>query len=281
MGIAITPLTGALGAELSGVDLKEDLSDDAIDQIRRAWLDHLVVFIRDQDLSPAQLLAFARRIGRPLQYPFLPPIDGHPEIVEVLKQEHERVNFGGIWHSDTSYLEDPPMATMLLARQLPPVGGDTLFANGYLAYESLSEGMRDILDNLQAVASSSLADVSRTREDRLGGTASSDQRYVASHPVVRLHPETGRRALYVNVAHTSHFASLTEKESRPILEYLFEHQIRPEFTCRFRWSSGALALWDNRCALHNPVNDYDGYRRSMLRITLAEDQASLLPFSSA
>lgn len=274
MPIEVKKLAGSIGAVVSGVDLSAELSDDQVDEIRRAWLDHLVIFFRDQPLRPDQFLAFAHRFGRPAPYPMLPSIEGYPEIIEVLKLEHEKVNFGGIWHSDTAYLEEPPMATMLLARQVPPAGGDTLFANGYLAYETLSEGLREILDRLDAVQSSALADVSKTREDRLADAPAVD--YESVHPVVRVHPETGRRSLYVSPAHTARFAGWTEEESRPLLGYLFQHQVRPEFTCRFQWEVGSIALWDNRCALHNPVNDYHGHRRSLHRITLTEDKASFL-----
>jgi alpha-ketoglutarate-dependent taurine dioxygenase len=210
----IRPVAGAIGAEIHGVDLRE-LDEPTVAAIRRVWLDHLVVFFRGQDLTPAQLVGFARRIGEPVEYPFLKGLDGFPEITPVIKLEHERVNFGGIWHSDTAYLERPPMASMLLAREVPPQGGDTLFANMYLAYESLSEGMRRLLDGLIGVNSSARADVSKTREDRLKDAAREDaaREYVAEHPVVRTHPETGRKALYVNRGHTARFAGMTEEES--------------------------------------------------------------------
>ena len=199
-------------------------------------------------------------------------IEGFPEVIAVTKLRHETVNFGGIWHSDTAYLERPPMATMLIAREVPPHGGDTMWSNLYVAYEALSPGMQRLLEGLRAVNSSALADVSKTREDRIRDGGLGDAReYVAEHPVVRTHPETGRKALYVNVAHTVRFADMTEDESRPLLRFLFEHSVRPEFTCRFRWRAGSLALWDNRCALHNPINDYHGHTRRMHRITLAGD----------
>lgn len=271
--ISVTPLAGALGAEIAGVDLASDLPDQTVAEIRRAWLEHLVVFFRDQTLAPARFLAFARRIGDPVEYPFVKGIDGFPEIIAVTKLPHETVNFGGIWHSDTVYLERPPMATMLVAREVPPYGGDTIFANMYAAYESLSPGLRRVLDDLRAVNSSALADVSKTREDRIADSGSGERKeLVAEHPVVRTHPETGRKALYVNVAHTARFADMTEDESRPLLQYLFQHSVRPELTCRFRWDIGSLALWDNRCAMHNPVNDYHGFTRRMHRITLAGDR---------
>jgi taurine dioxygenase len=266
----IRRIAGALGAELHGVSLKT-LSNGELEAVRRAWLEHLVIFFRDQELSPEEFMAFARRIGKPVEYPFVKGIAGFPEVIEVKKLEHETVNFGGIWHSDTAYLEEPPMASMLLAREVPPVGGDTLFANMYMAYNSLSEGLKRILASLTAVNASTKADATRTREDRAGGE---DKRreYVAEHPVVRTHPETGRKALYVNVGHTVRFKDMTAEESAPLLAYLFEHQTRPEFTCRFSWRPGSIALWDNRCAQHNPVNDYHGYRRIMHRITLQGDR---------
>jgi taurine dioxygenase len=272
--LQIRPIAGALGAEITGVDLSGDLEDGTIAAIRRAWLDHLVIFFRGQDLPSERFLAFARHFGDVVEYPFIKGIEGSPLITPVVKLEHERVNFGGLWHSDTAYLERPPMGTMLIAREVPPYGGDTLFANMYLAYESLSLGMWRLLDGLVAVNSSAKADVSKTREDRMRDGARSDAKreYVGEHPVVRTHPETGRKALYVNSGHTVRFKDMSEAESAPLLNYLFAHQQRPEFTCRFRWEVGSLALWDNRCAQHNPINDYHGWRRVMHRVTLAGDQ---------
>ena len=272
--IEIRPLSGAIGAEIRGVDLGAELGDDIVAAIRRVWLDHLVIFFRDQKLPPERLLALARRFGQPIEYPFLKGIDGSPEITPVVKLEHERVNFGGLWHSDTAYLEIPPMGTMLLAREVPPYGGDTLFANMYLAYETLSPGLQRLLDGLSAVNSSAKADVTLTREDRLRDGARPDAQrvYEALHPVVRTHPENGRKALYVNGGHTVRFQDMTEAESEPLLGFLFAHQVRPEFTCRFRWEVGSLAFWDNRCAQHNPINDYHGFRRVMHRVTLKGDR---------
>jgi taurine dioxygenase len=272
--LQVQPVAGALGAEVTGVDLSQDLSDATVAALRRAWLEHLVLFFRDQPLPPARFLAFARRFGEPIEYPFVKGLPDFPEIIPVLKLETEKVNFGGVWHSDTTYLDVPPMASMLVAREVPPVGGDTLFANMYLAWETLSEGLQRLLLPLRAIASSSKADASRTREDRIKDSARADAReeYVAAHPVVRVHPETGRRALYVNVAHTTHFEGMTVEESAPILGYLFDHLTRPELTCRFRWRPGSIAFWDNRCVQHNAINDYHGHRRSMHRITLAGDK---------
>jgi taurine dioxygenase len=270
----IRPIAGALGAELYGVDLAGDLSVATVRAIRKALLDHLVIFFRDQDLPPDRFLALACRFGEAVEYPFLKGIDGYPEIITVSKLPGETVNFGGVWHSDTTYLQEPPTATLLVAREVPEVGGDTLFANQYLAYDRLSDGLKALLAEQKGVASSAKADSSRTREDRIRSDGSAEARtlLIAEHPVVRTHPETGRRSLFVNHAHTVRFAGMTEDESAPLLEFLFTHQIRPEFTCRFRWEAGSLAIWDNRCAQHYAVNDYHGQRRVMHRITLAGDR---------
>lgn len=267
----VRPIAGALGAELRGIDLSAELPDAVIGAIRQALLDHLVIFFRDQNLPPERFLSLARCFGDPIEYPFVKGIEGFPEIINVTKLEHETVNFGGVWHADTTYLQEPPMATLLVAREVPDAGGDTLFANQYLAFETLSEKLRELLAGLKGVSSSAKADASRTREDRIRSDGSAEARklLVAEHPVVRTHQERGRKALYVNRAHTVGFAGMTEEESMPLLEFLFRHQIRPEFTCRFRWTAGSLAIWDNRCAQHYAVNDYSGQRRIMQRITLA------------
>lgn len=270
----IKKLDAPLGAEIHGVDLARPLPAATIAAIRKSWLAHCVVFFRDQDLAPEAFMRFAQTLGTPVEYPFVKGLEGFPCITPVVKLEHERHNFGGIWHSDTTYLENPPMGTALIAREVPPAGGDTLFANQYLAYQALSDGLRHTLSSLTGIASSAKADVSKTREDRLktDGRADARKEYTAEHPVVRTHPETGRKALYVNVAHTARFKGWTEEESAPLLNYLFTHQVKPEFTCRFQWRPGSIALWDNRCTQHNPVNDYHGFRRVMHRITLAGDK---------
>src|SRR5919109_1428784 len=193
-------IAGALGAELHGIDLAETLSAHAVAAIRDAFLKHQVIFFRGQNLTLEQFMAFARAMGRPVPYPFVKGIEGFPEVIEVKKLEHERHNFGGIWHSDTAYL-----------------------------------------DELVGVNSSAKADVTRTREDMVKEYS---KHYEAEHPVVRTHPETGRKALYVNRGHTVRFRGMTEQESASLLEFLFRHQVRPEFTCRFQWQVGSLAFWD-------------------------------------
>ena len=274
--LKIKQIAGALGAEILDIDLSKGVPASLAVDIRQVFLDHQVIFLRNQKLTPPEFLAFARAMGEPVEYPFVKGLDGFPHIIEVKKLEHEKVNFGGIWHSDTTYLDMPPMGSMLLSKEVPPFGGDTLFANQYLAYESLSATMKRLLDGLTGISSSAKADVSKTREDRIksDGKDQAPHEYAAEHPVVRTHPETGRKALYVNVAHSAGIKGMTDEESAPLLQFLFAHQVKPEFTCRFAWEPDAIAFWDNRCVQHNPVNDYHGFRRVMQRITLQGERPS-------
>jgi len=270
----VIPIAGALGAVISDVDLSRGMTPMLAADIRQVFLQHKVIFLRQQILTPQQFLDFAKAMGEPIEYPFVKGLDNFPHIIEVKKLEHEKVNFGGIWHSDTTYLEVPPMGSMLLSLEVPPYGGDTMFANQCLAYESLSATMKKLLDGLVGISSSAKADVSKTREDRIksDGKEAAPKSYLAEHPVVRTHPETGQKALFVNVAHTAGIKGMTDEESAPLLQFLFQHQIKPEFTCRFAWEPNAIAFWDNRCVQHNPVNDYHGFRRVMHRITLQGDR---------
>jgi taurine dioxygenase len=272
--LEIRPLSGAIGAEIFGVDLAETRDDATIHELRAALLEHIVIFFRDQELSPQQLLALAERFGEPVEYPLIKGLPECPLVLPIVKEPHERTNFGGLWHSDTAYLERPALGTLLYALETPSAGGDTMFANMYLAYETLSEGMRRLLDGLQGVNVAGKPATLKTREEMHSrrGAAADPEAISAVHPVVRTHPETGRKALYVNLAHTLRFADMTEDESAPILDYLFRHQIKPEFTCRFRWRPGSLAFWDNRASQHYPLNDYHGQRRVMHRVTLVGDR---------
>jgi taurine dioxygenase len=270
----IKRIAGALGAEIMGLDLTQSPSSDLTKEIREVFLKNSVIFLRNQRLTSLQFMNFATAMGEPIQYPFVKGFDDFPQIIEVKKLEHEKVNFGGVWHSDTTYLEKPPMGSMLLSKEIPPYGGDTLFACQYAAYESLSDTMQRLLEGLQGINSSAKADVSKTREDRIksDGNESLPKSFSSSHPVVRTHPETGRKALFINTAHTTGIEGLTDKESASLLSFLFEHQVKPEFTCRWVWEPDALAFWDNRCAQHNPINDYHGFRRVLHRITLQGDK---------
>ena len=274
--IEIRPLSGSLGAEIHGADLARPLEAEAFAEIERAFLDHLVVFFRGQKLAPAQLVAFAARFGPIGRYPLAEPIPEHPDVIAVIKEPEQTTNFGGVWHSDTVYLEAPSLGSALYAKEVPATGGDTLFANMYLAYESLSPGLRRLLDGLRAVNSAG-KNKETLRGDHLAGgsmagTGADEQGFRAEHPVVRRHPVTGRKALYVNRAHTLHFSGMTEAESAGLLDFLFEHAAREDFTCRFRWEAGSLALWDNRCTQHYPLNDYHGQRRVMHRVTIEGDR---------
>lgn len=273
LDLDVRPLAGAIGAEIHGVDLVNDLSDELVQAIRDVWLQYGVIFFRDQPLEPAAFQAFAEQFGDVIEYPFVKGIEGHPMIIPVMKLPHERHNFGGVWHTDTAYLQAPPMATLLIGREIPPKGGDTLFASGYAAYEALSPGLKQTLSGLKAANCSAKAEVTKTREDRIADSATdrAGQALIGEHPVIRTHPETGKKALYVNPAHTTHFIGWTEEESAPLLNYLFAHQVRPEFTCRFSWQPNSIAFWDNRCVLHNPINDYHGHKRLLHRVTLKGD----------
>ena len=274
--ITVTPLTPAIGAEISGVDLAAQLSDTTIAEIRRAWLEYLVVFFRDQSLTPETMVNVTRRFGEIGYYPFVKGMEKHPEVVEVAKKPEETINFGGLWHTDTSYLEVPPMGSILYAVEVPEVGGDTLFANMYRAYESLSDGMKRLLDGLRGVNSAEKPDAAVTRIHRIADRPNdaTDIVTTASHPIVRTHPETGRKALYCSDAHTMHIDGMTPEESRPLLQYLYAVQQREEWQCRFHWYPGSVAIWDNRCAQHNALNDYHGHQRTMYRVTLKGDPPS-------
>jgi len=272
--IEVRPVSAALGAEILGVDLSRPLPDSAIAEIRELLLRYIVVFFRDQDLTPDQHVAFARRFGELANYPFVEGMEGHPEIVEVVKKEDETINFGGLGHTDGSYLEEPPLGSVLYAREVPPVGGDTLFANMYLAYDALAVATRERLQGLRAINTAEKPEAAITRTHRIeerpgrGGQRSLQ----ASHPIVRAHPETGRHALYCSDAHTISIEGMPDVDSGPLLRSLYEVQQRPEHCCRFQWSVGSLAFWDNRASQHNALNDYQGHRRVMHRVTIAGDR---------
>ena len=268
------PLSPSLGSIVFGIDVSKPLTDSLLYELRAIWLDRQVIILRGQSLSSEQYLAFAKQLGVPDIYPFLKGLDGFPEITPILKKETEKVNFGGVWHSDTTYQPCPPMATMLYALELPPVGGDTLFANQVLAYESLSDGLKDSLAKLKIVCRPDKTVAMSTRADRIAerGRDTSKDNLFGIHPVIRTHPETGKKALYVNQAHSCHFDGWSIAESDGLLEFLYAHQISEEFQCRHVWQKGDIAIWDNRCTLHYPVNDYQGHRRLLHRITLKGDK---------
>ena len=270
----IKPIAPSFGSTIEGVDLAQPLKKQMILDIYSIFLDRQVIILRGQTLSSEQYLAFAKQLGAPDIYPFLNGLEGFPEITPVIKKETETVNFGGVWHSDTTYQPCPPMATMLYALEIPPVGGDTLFANQVQAYENLSDGLKETLATLNIICRSDKAAAMATRADRIAeqGRDTGKDNLVGIHPVIRTHPETGKKALFVNQAHSCHFQGWSMAESDGLLSFLYAHQIKEEFQCRHVWQKGDLAIWDNRCTLHYPVNDYHGHRRLLHRITLKGDK---------
>ena len=279
--IEVRPIAGALGAEIFGVDLAKPLSNAQFADIHQALLDHLVIFFRDQDLTIQQHKDFGRRFG-PLELDrFVVPLEGHPETMVVSKEPDEKRNFGNGWHQDVLFQEKPALGSILYALQTPPIGGDTMFANQYLAYESLSDGMKAMLDGLRAANTAEGGYGKATLAKNFDGQGRSieirrDRQEEAEremlHPVVRTHPETGRKALFVCNAYTKRLEGMTVEESAPLLHYLYRHAVRPEFTCRFDWRKGSLAFWDNRCTQHYPINDYQGHRRLAHRVTVGGDR---------
>lgn len=273
--IEVNPIAGALGAEIGGVDLSDDIGNAVFSEIQQALNENLVIFFRDQELTPDQQKDFGRRFGTLNIHPQYVPLDGHPEILPVLKEPEEEKNIGDVWHTDVSFLEQPSMGSILYAHEVPSAGGDTMFANQYLAYESLSEGMRELLDDMTAVHSDRVLsnplnakDRNEGRSTRIREDAMTEEEILNEHPVVRTHVDTGRKCLYVNDPFTVRFSGMTEEESKPLLDFLYAHATRPEFTCRFRWEEKSIAFWDNRCTQHYALNDYHGQRRTMHRVTV-------------
>ncbi len=267
----VEPLTGALGAEIGGLDLAR-VDDEAVAELRAALNAHLVLFFRDQHMTPEQHLALAGRFGPIVEHPYVECMAEHPGIIEIVKQADEEHNWGGGWHTDMSFDPKPPLGAILYAREVPPWGGDTLFANLYLAYESLSDGMKRMLEGLKAVHRSLPAAGYSTRFGGMAGRG--DGELFGEQPVIRTHPETGRKLLFVNRAFTWKLAGMSEAESDPILDYLYDQTERPAFTCRFRWRQNSVAFWDNRAVIHDALSDYHparmgkGFRRVMHRATI-------------
>lgn len=270
--IEIRRVAGALGAEIGGVDLAAELPDATIAAIRAALNAHQVIFFRDQDLSPERQVALGRRFGPLNIHPYVAGMAGHPEVMEVIKEPSDKTNFGGGWHSDMSFLKTPAIGSILHAIQVPDHGGDTLFASQAAAFEALSPGMQATLESLSAVHSAAreYAPGGHSAQKRGGMTVAEADGYVGEyvHPVVLTHPETGRKALYVNPAFTMRFEGWKARESRALLQFLFDHCRSEQFTCRFTWTQGAVAFWDNRSVWHYALNDYPGQRRHMRRVTV-------------
>jgi taurine dioxygenase len=276
--IRVTPLATHVGAEISGVDLARAAGGPEIGEIRQALAQYGVVFFRDQKLSPEQHIAFAHRFGEIELNRFFATVPGYPMIAEVRKEPEQQRNIGNGWHTDHSYDEAPALGSMLYAREVPTTGGDTLFASMYAAYDALSDGLKATLNSLKAVHSSRhvFGPAAAARRGDLEGRIRNPELATqdAVHPVFIRHPDSGRKALYVNPGFTVRFDGWTEEESWPLFDYLYRHAVRPEFTCRFQWREGSLAFWDNRSTWHFAVNDYPGERRLLHRITIAGPKLS-------
>ena len=277
--VSVARVAGACGAVVSGVDLAAGLSDAAIAEVRRALLDHQVVFFRDQRLDPEPLVAFSHRFGPPSPVPFVQPIAEHPEVIAVVREATEThgYTFGGLWHSDFSFLPAPPFASILHALEVPPYGGDTIFASQTLAYSTLSAGMQAMLDGLTGVHSAvnayspkmqSVHDTFQGMSVRTDDSATQTQ----CHPVVRVHGETEQPALFVNAQYTIGLHGFAPHEAKPLLDFLFAHSTRTEYTCRWQWRVGDVAMWDNRAVQHMAMADFTGHRRAMHRTTVAGEE---------
>ena len=278
-GFEVNLLCGAGGAEISGIDASRFLGAEVVAELRRALAEHCVIFLRDQDLTPEQQKTFARHFGPLAQTPFIKPLDGHPEMMRIVREaeESKKQNFGGRWHSDMTFSPEPVLGTCLYARESPAVGGDTIWSNQMLAFEALSPALQKTLEGLKVMHSAkrSYGPQGAYADDDLKSMrikASEEALKEQAHPCIRTHPETGRSVLFVNWVYAVRFEGMTEEESAPLLDFLNRHSQRPEFQIRFRWRKGSLALWDNRSTQHIAVNDYPGYRRVMDRVTIAGDK---------
>jgi taurine dioxygenase len=272
--LTVEPVAGALGATVTGINLAEVPAPAQLDDLRRALADHLVVFLPDQDLSLDDLERVTDLLGGRDVTPFVDPLEDRPYVIRVIKEPTDVLNFANAWHSDLSYLPAPPAYTLLHAWDVPDHGGDTVWSNQYLAYETLSKGLKATLDGLDAVHSAGMAYgtgglLDQFKDYTSMAIAPSEEAYAEHvHPVVTVHHVTGRRALYVNPVYTTRFAGWTKDESAALLAHLYRHSINENFTCRLRWSVGTLAIWDNRCTMHNALNDYSGVRREMYRTSV-------------
>jgi len=274
--IRVEPVTGALGAEILDVDLAEKLDSETFSEIHDAFLDHLVLFFRDQHLTPEQHKDFAGRFGALHVHPLTEGMPDHPEIVEVVKEADELHNWGDGWHTDLPFLAEPPMGSVLYARDVPPFSGDTHFANMYLAYETLSDTMKGLLEGLKCVFSGNLGNYNRFAGMTAIGNVGE---FSAAHPIVRTHPVTGRKALYLVRKVSKSIEGMSATESAAMLEFLCGHAENPDFSCRFRWRANSIAMWDNRCAQHRVSADYfyaersfPPTRRCLHRVTIAGDR---------
>jgi taurine dioxygenase len=275
LGVKISPLTANLGAIVEGVDVGSDLDDATIAAVRAAFVDHHVLFFRDQVLTPERQIEFGRRFGELDMHPFVEGMSSHPEVIEIITDPEDSVNFGGGWHTDVTFLKEPDLGSILFAVEVPEYGGDTLFADQHAAYEALSDPMKAFLGGLEArhSAGSQYAEGGYSTRSRSMRTKNPERAgEVVEHPVIRTHPESGRKGIYVNPAFTTRILGLRPAESETLLSFLFAHSVKEEFTCRFRWEPGSLAMWDNRSVQHYALHDYRGRARRMRRVTIKGDR---------
>ena len=266
-------MTPTCGAEVRGVDLSQPLEDARFDALQRALAEHCVLFFRDQKMTPEQQKAFGRRFGELHLHPAWPRLlEGHPEIMEIYADANTKRIAGEDWHSDVSCDSEPPLGTILYMLEVPAVGGDTLFASMTAAYEALSAPMKRLLEGMTA-----LHDGETTYRGRYEGMQEAPSYPSAEHPVIRTHPVSGRRALFVNRIFTRRILQLEKHESDALLEMLFRHVETPEFQCRFRWQPGSVAFWDNRCVQHHALWDYYPQRRRGLRVTIKGERPVYRP----
>ena len=274
--IKIRPYASAIGAEIFGVDLSEPLDNATWSAIQDAFHRYLVVFFRDQALTPAQQVRFSSRFGKLVEYPFLKGIEGHPELFEVVKMPEEVRNFGSGWHADMSFSDTPPLGAVVQAMEMPVVGGDTMFANMYLAYETLSDGMRDLVHRAKGIHDSHepTAHASSYKGMAKQGKQA-PARQVSVQPLFKMHPVTGRKSLFISPDYCDQLEDMTKDESKPILDYLERHATQHAFTCRFSWEPDSIVVWDNRCTMHNALEDDlgalrtgTGFKRVIRRATI-------------
>jgi len=287
--IKVQPVAGALGAEIDGVDLSSKPDAETVEEIKNAFTDHQVICFRDQRLTPQLLAQFAENFGPLTRHPFIKTLPGSPFVAPIIRDADagDSLNFGGQWHCDVAFLESPPLGSMLYAVDIPPYGGDTMFANLYLAYQTLSPGMQDLADRLILVHSAAIGyDPDRGAKDPsksliaqkgMQFEVNDDPKKEMEHPFVQIHPVSHRKLIWHTGPYSLRFKNMTEEESKPLLDFFQRHASQPAFTCRFRWQAGTVLLWDNRCVQHFAINDYGGFRREMHRVQIGGER----PFGPA
>ncbi|MEM7086661.1 MAG: TauD/TfdA family dioxygenase [Bacteroidota bacterium] len=274
--IGVHPMTGNLGAEISNVNL-DQLDDQTFAEIKRAFLEYQVIVFRDQNVAYQSHIDFGKRFGELYVHPYVTPIEEYPEMIRLLKKSTDKFNNGGSWHFDLTFVDEPPMGSILRLIDVPPYGGDTMFSNMYSAYDALSPSMQQYLEGLKAVHTSAqlfgpTGFYTINKNNTSMGQIPDVGSFVTLHPLVRTHPETGRKGLFVNSGYIERILDIPSRESESILNFLYLHCAQAEFSCRLKWEKDTIAMWDNRCAMHFAINDYQGHRREGVRVTVAGDR---------